>query len=94
MLDKLKALNTGIPFYSVNDPEFLPYGKVIKGYDLDELIDKAMKIEMPESGSKYELSIEQLEECEVVEKLRDECFGEIDIQVGYCWGFKDRKSVV
>jgi len=94
MLDKLKALNTGIPFYSVNDPEFLSYGKVIKGYDLDELIDKAMKIEMPESGSKYELSIEQLEECEVVEKLRDECFGEIDIQVGYCWGFNDMMNAM
>lgn len=89
MLEKLKKLNPNTPFYSVNDDEFKPYGSVVSGYDLDEIITEAEKINMPESGSSYELSIPQFEKCGVYEKLKNEAFGETDIQVGFCWGYND-----
>ena len=85
----LKKLNPDLSLYSVNDAEFLPYGNVIKNYDVHEFINTALKIEMPESGSCYELSLPQLEVCQLTGKIKNECFGESDIQVGCCWGYND-----
>lgn len=86
---ELQKSNPNLPLYSVNDAAFLPYGNVIKSYDVHEVINAALKIEMPESGSRYELSLPQLEACRLTEKLKNECFGESDIQVGCCWGYND-----
>lgn len=85
----LKKLNPDLPLYSVNDEEFLTYGSVIKNYDASEMIDAASRIEMPKDGSRYELSLPQLETCKLTEELKNECFGETEIQVGYCWGYND-----
>jgi len=89
MLEKLKKLNPNVPFYSVNDDEFKLYGRVVSGYDLHEIITEAGKIAMPENGSAYELSTPQFEKCDICEKLKNEAFGEMDIQVGFCWGYND-----
>lgn len=89
MLNELRRLNPNLSLYSVNDEAFLPYGNVIKNYDVHEVINAALKIEMPESGSCYELSLPQLEACQLTEKLKNESFGESDTQVGYCWGYND-----
>ena len=89
MLEKLKKLNSNVPFYSVNDDEFKPYGRVLKGYDLGEIITEAEKINMPENGSAYELSVAKLENLEISKRLKNEAFGETDIQIGFCWGYND-----
>ncbi len=89
MLNELKKSNPNLPLYSVNDAAFLLYGNVIKNYDVHEVINTALRIEMPESGSRYQLSLPQLEACQLTEKLKNECFGESEIQVGYCWGYND-----
>lgn len=97
MADKVKRLqqlNPNIPLYHVSETEFLPYGKVIKNYDVNEIMNVASKIEMPESGSCYELSLPQLESCKLTEKLQNECFGEMEIQVGYCWGYNDSMNAL
>ena len=51
MLTILREKNPGIPFYSVLDPEFRPFGRVIE-MDASSLIEEADKVEMPASGSK------------------------------------------
>ena len=51
MLTILREKNPGIPFYSVLDPEFRPFGRVID-MDASSLIEEADKVEMPEAGSK------------------------------------------
>ena len=72
--------------YSVTDPEFKPYGKVLEGYDTKELCEAMAKIEMPAEGVAYEPGIDSLEACAVYSDLRDRGFGGMPIQLGMCWG--------
>ena len=72
--------------YSVTDPEFKPYGKVLEGYDTKELCQAMAKIEMPAEGVAYEPGIDSLEACAVYADLRDRGFGGMPIQLGMCWG--------
>ena len=72
--------------YSVNDPEFKPYGKVLGGYDTAELCAAMEAIPMPEEGTAYRPGIESLEACAVFAQLRDRAYGGMPIQLGMCWG--------
>ena len=56
--------------YSVTDPEFKPYGKVLEGYDTAELLAAMEKIEMPAEGTAYEPGIDSLEACAVFADFR------------------------
>ncbi len=76
--------------YSVTDPEFKAYGKVLEGYDTTEL-DEAMKqIEMPEEGTAYKPGIESLEACGIFDEFRDRAYGGMPIQLGMCWGHNSK----
>ncbi|MBE6019450.1 MAG: DUF4867 family protein [Clostridiales bacterium] len=72
--------------YSVFDEEFKPYGKVLGGYDTAELICAMNKIDLPESGTAYEPSIQSLEECSIFGELRDRAYGGMPVELGMCWG--------
>ena len=43
--------------YSVSDPEFRPYGKVLTGYDTSALVAAMQTVPMPERGTAYEPAI-------------------------------------
>ena len=73
-------------FYSVFDPEFAPYGKVLAGYDTTELIEAMKKIPMPEEGVSYEPGIESLEACKIMNCFSNRAYGGMPIQLGLCWG--------
>ena len=72
--------------YSVLDPEFKPYGKVLEGYDTEELVQAMKDIPLPEEGTAYRAGIESLEACGIFEDLRDRAYGGMPIQLGMCWG--------
>ena len=72
--------------YSVSDPEFMPYGKVLTGYDTIELCKAMEAIPLPESGVDYLPGIESLEACAVSKDFRDRAYGGMPIQIGMCWG--------
>ena len=72
--------------YSVFDPEFAPYGKVLGGYDTEELIAAMNAIALPESGVAYEPGIESLEKCRIFGCLSGRAYGGMPIQLGMCWG--------
>lgn len=74
--------------YQVTDKEFSKYGRVLD-FDSEELMEKAASLEMPQSGSRYEASVAQLEQSASFNALKDEIFGELDIEVGCCWGHSD-----
>ena len=77
-------------FYSVYDPEFAPYGKVLEGYDTAELIAAMSKIEKAE-GVFYEPAIDSLEACtEIFNELSDRAYGGMPIQLGMCWGYNTK----
>ena len=71
---------------SVFDPEFKPYGRVLEGYDTEELLAAMEAIPLPESGVDYRPGIESLEACAVFEDLRDRAFGGMPVELGMCWG--------
>ena len=76
--------------YSVKDPEFKPYGKVLEGYDTAELLAAMEKIPMPESGTAYRAGIDELESCAIAAELSERAYGGMPMQLGMCWGYNTR----
>lgn len=76
--------------YTVYDPEFKPYGKVLEGYDTSKLLEAMDQIGMPESGTEYRAGIESLESCAIFNELRDRAYGGMPIQIGMCWGYNTK----
>lgn len=72
-------------FYSVTDPEFKVFGRVLD-IDVSELIATAEKIEMPAEGSIYNPSREEFEALPVMDTITRAIFGELPAQLGYCYG--------
>ena len=72
--------------YSVNDPEFSEYGKVLEGYDTAELIKAMDEIALPDEGVAYEPWIDSLEKCSIFSALSENGFGGMPIELGMCWG--------
>ena len=72
--------------YSVFDPAFKPYGKVLEGYDTAMLLAAMEAIPLPESGTAYRPGIEILEACAIFSEFRDRAYGGMPIQIGMCWG--------
>ena len=73
-------------FISVYDPAFRPYGKVLEGYDTEELLKAMEAIPLPESGVAYQPGIDSLESCAVLADFRDRAYGGMPVQLGMCWG--------
>ena len=72
--------------YSVLDPAFKPYGKVLEGYDTAELVAAMNAIPLPESGTAYRPGIDSLEACAIFADFCDSAYGGMPIQLGMCWG--------
>ena len=73
--------------YSVFDPEFREYGKVLTGYDTSELVEAMKKVEMPSEGVAYEPWIDSLEACKIFGELGENAFGGMPIELGMYWGY-------
>ena len=76
--------------YSVSDPAFKPYGKVLTGFDTAALIAAMKTVPMPESGTAYEPSIPALEESGIFDAMQNRAYGGMPIQIGMCWGYNTR----
>ena len=87
-IQKLREMNPNLPLYRVTDPEFNEYGCVIE-MDTKELVEKAQKIEKPASGSAYVPTQPNLETVAVRDVIEKVIYGEMPIQIGYCWGEND-----
>lgn len=79
--------------YSVNDPEFREYGRVINNVDFTELVEAMKKTPCPE-GVVYEPSIAELEALPVCEQLSAITYGEMPIQIGYCNGHNSKLNAL
>ena len=86
MLENLKRKNPEISLYSVEDPEFASYGRIVPGVDADAMIQAALRIENPETGAAYKPHLEELAQLPLAAELQNRCFGTLTTQVGYCWG--------
>ena len=79
--------------YSVNDPEFREYGRVINNVDFTELVEAMKKTPLPE-GVVYEPSVAELEALPVYEPLSTTTYGEMPIQIGYCNGHNSKLNAL
>lgn len=86
MLNNLKLKNPELEIFDVKSDEFLSFGRIIEGIDIAEIISKAKKIENNGKGSNYEPSVEAFEKLAIAGEIKTKFFGEMKIQVGYCWG--------
>ena len=85
MLNRLKELNPDIKLYSIHDDEFKKYGVVID-VDASEIVTACDKLGIPESGTMYIPSVEELENAKGAEEIGLKLFGGLSAQVGICYG--------
>ena len=72
---------------TVFDEAFIPYGKVIEGYDIKALLDTLVRVtDMPADHVLYEPAKPELEALPIFDALRDGVYGGMPIQIGYCNG--------
>ena len=74
---------------NVNDPQFRPYGRVLK-LDLEDFVEAIGKVELPADGTMYEPSTPAFEALPLFKTLQDKVFGELPIEFGHCSG-RNRK---
>ena len=86
MLNELKSKNPDIEILDVKSEEFRTYGRIIEGVDIAEIIAKAKEIENVGESSNYEPGVEAFEKLAIAGEIKTKFFGEMKIQVGYCWG--------
>ncbi|MFP3126133.1 DUF4867 family protein [Ectobacillus funiculus] len=82
----LKALNSHVPFYHVEDSQFQPYGKIISGYDFKELQLYMEQTIVPQDGNVYVASVPEMEQTIIKEQIQFNFYGDMPIQIGYCNG--------
>jgi hypothetical protein len=85
-IELLRSKNPDLTIYDVRDEAFSEYGVVLKGYDTKNIMLEAAKLEAPKEGSLYLASVEDFEKLPIAQKIKEEIFGTLDTQVGYCYG--------
>lgn len=86
MLEHLNEVND-VKILSVFDDEFKTYGNVISNYDFLKLTTyMENNTDIPENGNIYVASVAEMESEDIVNTIRDEIYGGMPIQVGYCNG--------
>lgn len=79
-----------IHIYSVTDPEFRPYGRVLAGYDTAPIVE-ALKTKTPlPEGVAYVPSEPALEALDAFSWMRDNVYGGMPVELGWCNGHNTR----
>jgi hypothetical protein len=85
-LARLNAVND-VPIYSVEDPQFVSYGRIVKGFDIQAWISyMENETPIPSQGNIYLPSNNQMEQQPVCTAMSDSLYGGMPIQIGYCNG--------
>jgi len=73
--------------YSVYDPEFKPYGQIVKGLDaaVEEILAALATCPLPE-GVGYVPTEPKLQELPAAIEISEHCFGGMPVQLGWCNG--------
>ena len=76
--------------YSVTDPAFRPYGRVLTGYDTAPIVETLKtKTPLPE-GVGYVPSEPALEALDAFSWMRDNVYGGMPVELGWCNGHNTR----
>ena len=93
MLEALQKANPHIQIHSVHEAVFASYGRFIEE-DTTEICATAEKLPFPEEGSRYMAAEASLEATEFAKRLREEYCGQLDEQVGICYGHSNRLNAL
>ena len=86
-LRTLRMNNPDLPLYSVSDPEFRRFGRVIE-FDASALITACKQTAtMPDAGSRYVPAMPALEALPAHAQIQHMLLGESSCQIGCCWGY-------
>ena len=85
-LKELQEKNIQIDLFGIDEDVFTEYGRRLYGMDVTDIIKAGKAKAFPEEGSVYEASTSEFEKLQIAEQICKECFGELPIQVGYCYG--------
>ncbi|MFT8315398.1 MAG: DUF4867 family protein [Clostridium sp.] len=86
-LEQLIKINNHIEIKDVQDKAFIKYGKIINDYNFNELTEyMEKKTQIPSKGNIYVASVSEMENTKIRERLENEFYGEIPIEIGYCNG--------
>ena len=86
-LQALREKNPNLPMFSVYEPDFRPFGRVI-AFDAKTLMATCEQAAvMPEKGSCYVPDMPALEALPDFSAVRRALRGEGDCQIGCCWGY-------
>ncbi len=72
--------------YSVRDPAFAPYGKVLEGYDTAGLLKTLDEVTPLPEGVEYVPSQSELEALPIAAQISDNAYGGMPVQLGWCNG--------
>lgn len=72
--------------YSIHDPEFAPYGKVLGGYDTRELLKTLDAVTPLPEGVEYVPSQSELEALPIAGQIAVNGYGGMPVQLGWCNG--------
>ena len=79
---------------SVRDAAFIPYGRVADGYDFSELIEVLKKTTDATENVVYLPSVPQLEATQCYKELKNNIYGGMPIQIGFCNGTNSKLNCV
>lgn len=72
--------------HSVEDPEFISYGRVVKDFPTGELVETLGKTPQPENGVDYVPMDENLQELPSAVEVSEHLYGGMPVQLGWCNG--------
>ena len=72
--------------YSVTDPEFKEYGRIIEGFKVDQILEELAKTPLPEEGTIYVADDPKIDELDEAKRLALSLFGGVPVEFGYCNG--------
>lgn len=85
-LDLVRLRNKDLSIYDIESDEFSEYGRKIEDIEVCEILNAAKEIKLAAVGSNYEVSVEAFERSAAADLIRKKCFGELPIEIGYCYG--------
>lgn len=95
LLNDVRLANPDIEIYDIHSDLFRQFGRVINNFDGSSLIEASIRaVQMPESGSIYIPSVNELEIHPDAEVLRNQIYGQLDVQYGICLGHNNRLNAL
>ncbi len=79
--------------YTTQDAEFRLYGQKLN-IDCSELLEAAKTIALPEAGSIYHAEEEAFAKTKIADYFQTVVFGELPIEMGYCYGHSNRLNAL